>query len=271
MTSVHPRFAALCATFFLTGSTATCFAGVEQPAPVPVPAPASEWEFRLEPYAWLAGISGTTGVLNQKIPTDLSFSKVFEHLKMTLSGQLEVRKGRWGLMTDFFYADIGGFIDRRNPRIQQFAVDNKEFVFNGALAYRVYQTDKVTLDLFAGGRLNSVRLRITQFRDISLPFTAPNFVYLSNSQTKTWVDPFVGLRTKIFMTDHLFLAMYGDIGGFGVGSHLSWQVYPTVGWKFNRRVSAELGWRILSNNYTSGGFTYNVKQQGLYSGFNFTF
>ena len=129
----------------------------------------------------------------------------------------------------------------------------------------------MTFDLLAGGRVNSTKLRITQFRDISPPATAPNFVYLNESRTQTWVDPIIGARTQLFMTDKLFLGLYGDIGGFGVGSHLSWQVQPTLGWKFTQRTMAEIGWRILSNNYTNGGFTYNVKQQGIYTGVSFSF
>jgi hypothetical protein len=47
-------------------------------------------------------------------------------------------------------------------------------------------------------------------------------------------------------------------------------VQGTLGYRFSRLISAEAGWRLLSDNYQEGGFTYNVKQQGAFIGVTFT-
>src|SRR5215475_8350712 len=88
-------------------AASTLQAGPPDLPPTP-PGPVSPWEFRLEPYLWASGISGTTGVLGAQIPTDLSFKNIFHNLKMTYAGEFEVRYNRWGLLLDIFYADIGG-------------------------------------------------------------------------------------------------------------------------------------------------------------------
>lgn len=277
MTASRYRILSRAALATLLLSSSAAWAGpVEVPVP-PAPAPSSGWEFRIEPYGWLAGITGESGVAYQTVPTDLSFRDLASHLKMTFAAQMELRYDRWGLLTDIYYADIGGYKNIPDPRIQQFAVDLKSFIFQFPVTYRVYRskTSDTFLDLLAGGRLNSTRVRLSRFQDVSVPIAGlivpPDFRYFSNSATKTWVDPIVGGRTQVFLSNNIFLGGYGDIGGFGVGSHLSWQVQGTLGYKFNRKMFAEIGWRLLSENYTSGGFTYNAKQQGLYTGFSYTF
>jgi hypothetical protein len=240
------------------------------PPDVPVTQAAAEspWEFRLEPYGWFTGLTGTTGVLGQQVPTDLSFSDIAHHLKMVFAGQFEVRYNRWGLMTDIMYADIGGYIPVRDPRIQEFALDTKLLVFQLVPNYRVWRSDKGFFDLLAGLRGWDTKLRLSGFRDVSDGEGAPDFRYFNRSDSKTWVDFVGGARVQYFLYQGLFVAAYGDIGGGS--SALTWQVQGTLGYKFTKMISAELGWRTLSDNYQTGGFTYNVKQQGALLGVNFT-
>ena len=275
--SRHRNFSCAALSALLLSSAVAWAGPAEVPLP-PAPALSSGWEFRLEPYAWLAGINGESGVAFETVPIDLSFKNVFKNLKMTFSTQAELRYNRWGLLMDVFYANIGGYLNIPDPRIQQFSVDLKSLIFQFPVTYRVYQSSNsgTYFDLLAGGRVNSTRVRLSRFRDVSLPdpeggLVRPNFRYFTNSATKTWVDPIVGGRTQVFLGNSVFVGAYGDIGGFGVGSHLSWQVQGTLGYKFNRKMFAEIGWRLLSENYTSGGFTYNAKQQGLFTGFSYTF
>ncbi len=254
-------------SIFLAVAGATLFAASQVqagPPDVPVsPAPLSPWEFRLEPYGWLAGISGTTGILGQPISTDLSTSDLLHHLKMSLASQIEVRYNRWGLLLDAFYADIGGYIQTPGPFVRQLAVDDKLFIFQAIPNYRLFRSDKGFFDLVAGVRVMSTKLRLTGFR--FSPFANG---YFNRSDSKAWADFVGGARGQYFLYQGLFVAAYGDIGGGS--SDLTWQVQGTLGYKFSKLVSAEFGWRLLSDNYQSGGFTYNVKQQGLFTGVSFT-
>lgn len=71
------------------------------------------------------------------------------------------------------------------------------------------------------------------------------------------------------------LKVYTEIGGFGVGSKFTWQVFPTVGFKFTDRVSLELGYRWLDIDYSTGSgnerFAYDVLSQGPIGGLAFRF
>ena len=88
---------------------------------------------------------------------------------------------------------------------------------------------------------------------------------------KQWVDPFVGFRGQLNVTSRLFLAARADIGGFGVSSDLVWQVIGSVGYKLTKNVFAEAGYRYLDDDYTSGGFTYDMATSGAFVGLGVVF
>lgn len=80
-----------------------------------------------------------------------------------------------------------------------------------------------------------------------------------------WIDPLVGLRGQINITRWLFLAAQGDVGGFGVGSQITWNVQATVGINFTRNIFAELGYRYMYVDYQNGGFLYEMNSYGVFS------
>ncbi len=89
------------------------------------------------------------------------------------------------------------------------------------------------------------------------------------SGSKTWVDPFIGFRAKLRLTNKLYLAARGDIGGFGVGSDMTWNVFGGIGYQWNERFSTELGYRLLVTDYANGGFVYDMRTSGIYLGMSF--
>ena len=62
----------------------------------------------------------------------------------------------------------------------------------------------------------------------------------SDSGNVWWIDPILGLRGQINFTRWLFLAAQGDVGGFGAGSQIAWNVQATLGVNFTRNIFAEL-------------------------------
>ena len=93
----------------------------------------------------------------------------------------------------------------------------------------------------------------------------------SASGRKDWVDPIIGLRGRWNFAGPCYLAGRADIGGFGVGSNLAWQVYGGLGCQVTRNFTVELGYRHLAVDYTSGGFTYDVSMSGAVLAAGITF
>ena len=93
----------------------------------------------------------------------------------------------------------------------------------------------------------------------------------SASGKEDWVDPFLGFRGQWNLTEQLYLAGRADIGGFGVGSELTWQASAALGWKINSSWSAEAGYRYLAPDFEDGSFTYEVASNGFFVSLGYTF
>ena len=89
--------------------------------------------------------------------------------------------------------------------------------------------------------------------------------------SKTWVDPIVGARFQTAIAGPVFARLGGDIGGFGVSSDFTWQVYGVLGVNVARNFSIGFGYRALGTDYSSGGFKYDVTSYGPTIGSEFRF
>ncbi len=75
----------------------------------------------------------------------------------------------------------------------------------------------ITVDLLTGGRF------MYFYQSISLRGSRGRFLRDAKA-TSTWVDPFVGGRFAVPLVGELDLVFRADIGGFGAGSELAWNV-----------------------------------------------
>jgi len=73
------------------------------------------------------------------------------------------------------------------------------------------------------------------------------------------------------LSDKWSLTGYGDIGGFGVGSDFTYDLYAAANYNFNPNISMVLGYRYLSVDYDDNGFLYDISQNGPVIGAQFRF
>jgi hypothetical protein len=85
----------------------------------------------------------------------------------------------------------------------------------------------------------------------------------SFSLEEYWFDPYVGLGGRYNFNKAWYLTAKGDIGGFGVGSDLTWQAYGALGCQVTRSIFVEAGYRYLYTDYDHDGFLYKVTQSGV--------
>lgn len=86
-----------------------------------------------------------------------------------------------------------------------------------------------------------------------------------------WVDPIIGVRAQISLTRWLFLATQCDVGGFGAGSQIAWNLNATIGVNWTRNLFTELGYRYYYVDYQRSGVTYNMAEAGLFMGLGVKF
>lgn len=88
----------------------------------------------------------------------------------------------------------------------------------------------------------------------------------SLSQTKSkddyWFDPYVGLRARYNFNKTYYTAVRGEIGGFGVGADLMWEVETVVGINLTHCIFTEIGYRALGGNYENNNLRFDVVLHG---------
>jgi hypothetical protein len=77
-----------------------------------------------------------------------------------------------------------------------------------------------------------------------------------------WFDPYVGLRARYNFNKTYYTAVRGEIGGFGVGFDLMWEVETVVGVNWTRSIFTEVGYRALGGNYQDNGFRFDTVMHG---------
>jgi hypothetical protein len=77
-----------------------------------------------------------------------------------------------------------------------------------------------------------------------------------------WFDPYVGLRARYNFNKTYYTAVRGEIGGFGVGADLMWEVETVVGINLTRSIFTEIGYRALGANFEDKGFRFDVVMHG---------
>lgn len=391
----------------------------------------SGWGFVIEPYLWAMGLSGRTGVAGMP-PANVSFdaSKVLQRLDWGIMGAAEVRKGRWGLLADGYYAELSGSSELGGVLYKSGSMDIQQGLASLSLAYRLIDDRRGFLDAYAGARYNylgvdvygtadsggiqnlgtgmtdriasaidsrvqksvetirsevvsavasakeSLAGRIVESVEADLAnrviersaadvqtrverrllkdlrerrldpvgvgdrrrddfqrrgidprraeilrrsfradrtgvfgeyiraavdlevarargeATAALEQKASSAKAKAskqlannieealptqgsgdewWVDPLIGLRGQINFTRWLYLTAQADVGGFGAGSQITWNVLGALGVNFTRNVFAELGYRYMYVDYTNDRFIYQMSTYGIYSSLGFKF
>ncbi len=204
------------------------------------------WSFNLSIYGWATAIDGTISAGGRSADVDIAFKDVAKHLDMAFMGAAELRYKRWGFMGDLVYARLHD--DIAPPADIVFSSTHevmKETIGTFAISYRVVDAKPAFLDVFAGARVYSFYSEIVLRPNLGQTGFAAD-------GTTTWADPIVGMRGRYYVSPIVFLNGYGDIGGFGAGSELSWQVLGTVGIQAARWCDIQLGYRALSFEYNGG-------------------
>lgn len=90
-----------------------------------------------------------------------------------------------------------------------------------------------------------------------------------------WTDPIVGLRYNYSITTDWNLRLFGDIGGFGVGSDFTWEGVVMLKYQPWENIVLVVGYRALGADYVSSGttnsFTYDAIIHGPLAGLDIRF
>jgi len=224
------------------------------------------WQFPVEPYLLLPNMSGTTGVGNLLADVDASSSDIFGSLKMGAMLYLEATKGKWTIASDFLYMNLEQDL-KSSTLINSGKVNAKQMGWELAGLRRINSW----LELGAGALINSLEVDMEVMKNQ----VGGNPVSQSGAQSKTWVDPMLIARLTSNPANKVTGQLRGEIGGFGIGSDMAWQVQALAGYRFSKLFDLSAGYRAISLDYSSGEgnktFIYDVVTQGPVVKFGFSF
>jgi hypothetical protein len=108
------------------------------------------------------------------------------------------------------------------------------------------------------GAVNAAEARIVQ----DLSSTLYGKLNQTIARDDYWFDPYVGLRGRYNFNKTVYTAVRGEIGGFGVGADLMWQVEGVIGINLTHSIFTEIGYRALGADFEDNNFVFDVVLHG---------
>ncbi|TCM87095.1 hypothetical protein [Rhodovulum steppense] len=219
-----------------------------------------DWVWQVTPYAWAAGVGGDITPFGgaPTISFDSSFSEVLEDLDAAFFLSGYARRDRFVLLGDLSHSasSRSGLVPPGAPargKLEQTSLTL-------AAGVRAVDEPGLSVDLLAGVR----HWRIKGSVDVPL-------AGLSASPTRSFTDPVLALRANIALAPQWSAILYGDFGGFGVGSERTGQVVATLNRQLSDRVFLSAGYRALGVDYRDGGTRIDATMSGPLFGVTWRF
>jgi hypothetical protein len=225
----------------------------------------NKWKYFLEPYVMFPNMSGTTGIGElPAVSVDADPGDIFSHLQMGLMIYAEAGNDKWAITNDILYMNLKQDV-KSGLVIQSGKINAKQLGWELAGFYKICRY----FDAGVGVRLNSLNTEVNIVQNnIGGGTTNRN-----KSLTETWIDPFIVTRMHSNDEQKFIWQLRTDIGGFGIGSKLAWQIQAYAGYRFSRLFQLTGGYRIISMDYDKGNgsdkFLYDINTFGPVIRFGF--
>jgi hypothetical protein len=218
------------------------------------PASAQQWDWKLTPYLWAAGLDGSATVGPVAADVSVDFSDVLDILRGGGLVRFEAQSDRHGFYGDLVYLrlkeeeardTIGGSLELKFDAL----------IAEGAYFYRV--GDIYALEFGA---------RYWDFETTLRPALLPEA-----TRTNDFVDGFIGFRSEFDINEQWDLLFRGNVGGGG--SDFSAGLQVDFRRSFANGNSLDIGYRALDIDYEDGsGLTavgLDLSMHGLAIGYTF--
>ena len=206
------------------------------------PLAAQEWTGNFTLYGWLPVIEGSQEGKDGQPIVSLDAKDILEALDLAFMATGQVRKDRFGVLFDVVYADLSSDAEAKSPFTAKASVGTTVWFATLAGTYRLTGDDENFVDVYAGARYYDASADL----DVSL---LSDRVKRTVNVDADWVDPIIGVQGRYPFNERWSIYGFGDVGGFDVGSNLTWQAYSGVNYAFSDRFAGNLGVRFMSIDY----------------------
>lgn len=223
------------------------------------------WEIAVAPYLWITGVQGNVTIDGTSVDVDSTVGDTFDLLGSLEAGgfmtHIDVRNDRLGFFVDFAFMGINT-TEAIGPRaLGSLRAKILEYFVEYGATWRVLEMptkdssdQPLFVELLAGARWNRISSELAFSR-------LPNDI----KSKIEFMDPIVGGRFNVPFyrseTAGGFGVWFrGDIGGFGAGSDLSWNLIGALRW--------DMPWKLLGGDLglLAGYKTYYFRDQQVSDG-----
>lgn len=228
-----------------------------------------EWEQTVVFYGMGAAIDGDAQIGDLSVPVDVSISELFDALEFGAMGAYRADNGTWSFTVDATFMGLGGTSESDRGLVKG-DLDLDQTTLMGTAGRRWTENLEALFSLAYFDL--STDLRVTTTAPVSGAVTVR-----SASVDASWVDPMFGLHYGRPFADDWRFNLRGDVGGFGIGSDFSYQLFANVHWQSSGGFGAVLGYRLIGFDYEDGskgspGYQrFDLTEQGPLMGITYTF
>ena len=221
---------------------------------------------QITPYVWASGFGGTIrpGSAAPSLQVDKSFGELLKDIDAAFFISGLVKHDRFVAVADFTHASSSrdAMVPTGNPALPVVPAEGglRQTSMTALAGYRAVDQDDLSLDLLAGGRAWWIRPKVT------VPA-----LDLSASAKASFVDPVAAARLNVKASPRWSVLLYGDIGGFGVGSDFTGQVMATANFRVAEQIWLSGGYRYLHVDYKSENVRASATLAGPLLGATFVF
>ena len=178
----------------------------------------------MSPYLWFPGVHGTVGAGSHDASVHASPGDVLSHFRFGLMGAVEGRYKRLVLPLDIMWVRLGDDKALPGPNLGAATANviASEFILTPKIGFRVVDQEKLKIDAVTGFRYWHLGQNL-QF--------SPSILGLNISGSQNWTDPLVGGRIEAAPSSKIVVNILGDVGGWGAGSQLDYQVVGILGYQ----------------------------------------
>lgn len=222
--------------------------------------PEDRWTVTVAPYLWMLSLDGNTTVGGIKADVDVPFKDSIQDLSVGGMLLTTVRKGKLGFSINGVYTRVSP--DNSVGPLDIDSTADLASLFGGPF-YRMVEWQygetsagqplRFYLEPYVGARLNYLRVEV-EVRGGQ-----------QQDESQTWVDPIVGSRVGLDLTDRLALFGGADVGGVVTGSDFAWNAQAYLGYQtsvFGRETFLSFGFRAYHADYEDGNFKWDATQYG---------
>jgi len=229
-----------------------------------------DWRVGLTPYVWFTGFGVETG--GERISSEFSDVVGLTNSGIMIIGTVEWK--RWSFAADYTFADLGN--DSTINRVQT-SFGFKQHILHLTLGYAVldqgsmHNPTGVRLRVAAGARYWDTNAKFK----IVIPPLLPSGeeTRIDIDEGTSWWDMTVGFNARWVLNPKVDFRLWGNIGGFGIGSSsdYTWEGGFVTSFLVTRWFGFHVGYRMMQYKRESGGIDMKMTMQGPIIGFTFVF